>query len=260
MAVNQLVSVVWSGSGRTYTAPDQAVAAVGSLTFIVPRDVVVANVGGAVSVTYTVSRTAEALKQSSAPVLFQIPALTDTTALVLNGLAVRTAQDWPRYGGEYDDNWARREARGGTPPYRYASSAPSIASITADGKVVGLRNGTATITVTDQPGVVSSYTVQVSNVWTLTFSDTAMNCGASANWAIQQGGKPFTHIAIWQFFSHYVYPLPAPYSTRTHWLGDGIGGCGNPGTGAILIAGETGHRTCYPINNLYHACCLKPAN
>ncbi|WP_223569668.1 Ig-like domain-containing protein [Pseudomonas sp. BF-R-26] len=57
---------------------------------------------------------------------------------------------------------------GGRPPYNYSSSAPQVAQVhSSTGTVTGMRNGSATITVTDNSGQSARYVVQVRNTYDL---------------------------------------------------------------------------------------------
>ncbi|WP_350310310.1 Ig-like domain-containing protein [Pseudomonas sp. efr-133-TYG-23] len=66
---------------------------------------------------------------------------------------------WPKLAYEISQT---RTAQGGTPPYTYSSSAPSVATVGAsNGRVVAVRRGTTTITVRDSsnPAQTASYSV-----------------------------------------------------------------------------------------------------
>jgi hypothetical protein len=66
-----------------------------------------------------------------------------------------------------------RSATGGTPPFRYSSSNPSVAWIDANtGTVHATGNGTAIITVHDSAGGTASYTITFYNVQRLEFGYT----------------------------------------------------------------------------------------
>jgi hypothetical protein len=61
-----------------------------------------------------------------------------------------------------------RIPRGGRPPYNYSSSAPQVAQVhSSTGTVTGMRNGLATITVTDNSGQSARYVVQVRDTYDL---------------------------------------------------------------------------------------------
>lgn len=74
---------------------------------------------------------------------------------------------WTTTGEDAPGNTAIRLPTSGVPPYRFSSSRPDIASVTAQGKVKGESNGQATITVLDARNMQASYQVVVSNIWRL---------------------------------------------------------------------------------------------
>ena len=89
------------------------------------------------------------------------------TQLNLNGIAVKFLP-WTSNGQDYLNNTATRTATGGSPPYTYQSSNTAAVSVhLTTGKVIGNRNGTSEITVTDNNGNTASYITVVSNVFTL---------------------------------------------------------------------------------------------
>lgn len=91
----------------------------------------------------------------------------DTSLLVLNGVMIRSAY-CPHFNGvDAIGNTALRQASGGKPSYHYQSSNQQVATVDANGKVTGMGNGTATITITDQSNAQVSYSVAVSNVYSL---------------------------------------------------------------------------------------------
>ncbi len=57
-----------------------------------------------------------------------------------------------------------REASGGVAPYRYASSAPKVATVDERGQVIGLANGVCQITATDSQEKVVRYNLTVKGI------------------------------------------------------------------------------------------------
>ncbi|MHC2147880.1 Ig-like domain-containing protein [Pseudomonas sp. 210_17 TE3656] len=57
-----------------------------------------------------------------------------------------------------------REASGGVAPYRYASSAPKVATVDDSGQVTGLANGVCEITATDRQEKVVRYKLTVKGI------------------------------------------------------------------------------------------------
>ncbi|MFC6300881.1 Ig-like domain-containing protein [Pseudomonas spelaei] len=85
-----------------------------------------------------------------------------------------------------------RPASGGTSPYYYQSSTPSVASVTSQGVVRGLRGGVATITVTDSssPAQTISYTVRSSIVVHQVLHNSSRLIGSeSRTWIASVGGS-----------------------------------------------------------------------
>lgn len=65
-----------------------------------------------------------------------------------------------------------RQARGGSPPFEYSSSKPTVASVDpATGHVISKGNGIAMISVRDTKGNTVSYQVTCENVYDLVVSD-----------------------------------------------------------------------------------------
>ncbi|MHC8395502.1 hypothetical protein ACYZT8_17890 [Pseudomonas sp. LB3P93] len=111
----------------------------------------------------------------------------EQTQMTLNGLSMKIPE-WPKTGRDSLGNTDIRIPTGGVPPYSYASSAPLTASVVG-GKVTGLKNGVATIYVTDKEGVSLSYLVAVTNVYQLKISDQPLNIAQSIEWMNLLGGK-----------------------------------------------------------------------
>lgn len=64
-------------------------------------------------------------------------------------------------------NFGKRQAKGGVLPYTYRSDDPSIASVTEDGTVAGLKTGSTTIYITDKQNNKVSFAVDVKNIYKL---------------------------------------------------------------------------------------------
>ncbi|MDT9673323.1 hypothetical protein F6R97_01395 [Pseudomonas sp. JV414] len=101
----------------------------------------------------------------------------DTSTLILsasNATLTDPLHPWLRIADPIGST-ERRQAWGGTPPYRYASSDSGIASVDEKGLVRSTGNGTATITVTDAASASVSFTVVASNVRKLIISSQKFN-------------------------------------------------------------------------------------
>jgi hypothetical protein len=238
----------------------------GKLQFTVPPDEVTRISGGSLRLRYSVAlespifsdnviRT-ETLVHMASPWLeltvaaAAVPLSIDSTPVALSGAMVRleASVTVPPEG-----TFIVRMATGGTPPYRYAASHGAVEVDEATGRVVSLRNGEATVTVTDAEGAAASYPVKVSNVLhfvDINGLDTWYNAGraAAANgmrlpslaeWdalrASYGGAPPTRQDAGWTShqvdkFNHYVvYPangareprrsfgLGKPHGTAAQW-------------------------------------------
>jgi hypothetical protein len=95
------------------------------------------------------------------------PLSVDRTLMVLDGVMVRSGYCPHLNGVDAIGNTEIRVAIGGYPPYAYKSSNPAVAAVDASGKATGMGNGEANITITDQQAGQVSYTVKVSNIYSL---------------------------------------------------------------------------------------------
>ncbi|WP_409319644.1 Ig-like domain-containing protein, partial [Pseudomonas sp. KCJK9016] len=97
-----------------------------------------------------------------------------------------------------------RQASGGVPPYRYASSNPEVAEVnTTSGRVISKSNGSATITVTDNANQTAHYNVTTSNVERLFGTGHFNTYTVCANTAASMGGR-IPSLAEWRaFISNY---------------------------------------------------------
>ncbi|MDT3309857.1 Ig-like domain-containing protein [Pseudomonas sp. rhizo66] len=124
----------------------------------------------------------------SDPWRFQRLALSiDRTQMKLDGFSVKIPQ-WPKTGEDSLGNTGFRVPTGGVPPYDYASSDPLTVPVTAAGKVTGLKQGVATIYVTDQEGETVSYLVGVTNVFQLRISAEKLRADDAIAWMHTLGG------------------------------------------------------------------------
>ena len=113
----------------------------------------------------------------------------DRTQMKLDGFSVKVPQ-WPKTGEDSLGNTGVRVPTGGVPPYDYASSDPLTAPVTVAGKVTGLKQGVATIYVTDREGETVSYLVAVTNVYRLQISDQAIGFLQAEAWMNSLEGRP----------------------------------------------------------------------
>lgn len=110
------------------------------------------------------------------------------TQMKLNGFSVKT-QQWPKTGEDSVGNTGIRVPTGGVPPYDYASSDPLTAPVTEQGKVTGLKNGVATIYVTDQEGTTLSYLAAITNIFKLQMNAEKLHPDRAIEWMHSLGGQ-----------------------------------------------------------------------
>ena len=138
----------------------------------------------------------------------------DPTEMTLNGPRV-IIDGWPTKGVDLPGNTKTRQASGGKPPYAYSSSQSSIASVTQDGKVTGLSNGAATISITDADQRTVSYPVKVSRVYRLLMNEGPLTHVSQAlTWMAQQGGSPVSNEIMESMFT--LYDMSR--ATKHYWL------------------------------------------
>ncbi|MFJ5254575.1 hypothetical protein ACIP8I_05160 [Pseudomonas sp. NPDC088414] len=90
------------------------------------------------------------------------PIFVDPSTMFLRGVRLINDYGWARK--PETESVRRREATGGVPPYKYTSTVPAIASVTDDGIVTGLREGSTVIWVRDQNGAQAQFHVQCSEI------------------------------------------------------------------------------------------------
>ncbi|NII56163.1 Ig-like domain-containing protein [Luteibacter sp. SG786] len=138
----------------------------------------------------------------------------DPSEMTLNGLRV-IIDGWPTTGVDLPGNTKTRLPSGGKPPYNYKSSQPSIASVTQTGKVTGLSNGTATISITDADQRTVSYPVKVSRVYRLLMNEGPLaHVSQALTWMAQQSGSPVLPEISDSMFA--LYDLSR--ATKHYWL------------------------------------------
>jgi hypothetical protein len=129
------------------------------------------------------------------------------TQMKLDGFSVKVPQ-WPKTGEDSLRNTGVRVPTGGVPPYDFASSEPSTVPVTAQGKVTGLKNGVATIYVTDQEGTSLTYLVAVTNVFKLLVSDELLTFTEAESWMYSvQGMTSYNYGFLGDIARVYTVPL-----------------------------------------------------
>ncbi|QXI18786.1 hypothetical protein [Pseudomonas hamedanensis] len=134
----------------------------------------------------------------------------DTTPMVLDGLHAYLAP--APYTPPFEktqyflslNTHQTRHAQGGSPPYEYVSSDPTVASVTK-GLVVSTGNGTATISVHDTKDAIVSYQVTCENVYELVMGPSPQNYAQAIAWLSNIGASliplqpPFNLILAYGF-------------------------------------------------------------
>ncbi|MCU0093468.1 hypothetical protein N8H72_26095 [Pseudomonas koreensis] len=104
---------------------------------------------------------------TSITVIAAPPLSVNPSQLTLNGVMVRSGHLRAPNIADAPGNTAVLQVTGGVGPYTFQSSAPQIASVNAQGKVEGMGNGFAVITITDQNGATVTVQVTVTNIYDL---------------------------------------------------------------------------------------------
>jgi hypothetical protein len=113
----------------------------------------------------------------------------DQSLMTLNGVKLLQSYGWN--SKEVPGNTMTRVPNGGIPEVTFTSSSPSIAAVDrTTGKVTGLKNGSAVITVTDGSNNQLSYQVIVSNVFRMIISahTDRLSFDQIHAWGLAQGG------------------------------------------------------------------------
>ena len=156
--------------------------------------------------------------------------IIDTSPHVFNQ-AIYTTSNFAPKNRYYD---LERKPTGGTPPYTYRSSKPSVATVDVDeGGVLVKGAGTTTITVRDSAGNTSSYDVTAGMVHDVIFNNgnAHMDAWQANDWAtpyVQSGGfRPESGwgsalIARFEIGSEWLYPTaliwaPPPLPPNGSW-------------------------------------------
>lgn len=114
-----------------------------------------------------------------------------------------------------------RNASGGVPPYRYYSETPHILEVDINsGRVIGVRNGSGRIRVTDSRGTSASYGVTAQNVWYIANYGGRYNWAQANNTAASAGGI-IPSLAQWHALrGAYGNADPGQYAYDWYWTTD----------------------------------------
>lgn len=143
----------------------------------------------------------------------------DPSPMTLDKPTFFNSYGWP-YRPENESS-ETRPATGGATPHSYASGNPNIATVDGSGKVIAIRNGTTTITVTDDKGRSGFYTVRVSGVYQTVINNTLMTADEARAWTLAVNGNVDANVASLQIgylanwardvFDNRIYPDPLSY-------------------------------------------------
>lgn len=223
MRPGDTVVLMFTGTS-SYSTERQTVGAIGRLTFNVPRSVVVSEMGSSVQVTYGVQRSGSWQTSPGLNLRINAALSINTSPMNLNGLSVKVPFWTSKYGVESIGNTQVRTPTGGTAPFTYTSSNPSVAAVTPAGLVKGQGNGAATITVRDTSGSAVSYSVNVSNVFRLLQNFGPVTHDQAMAWMRSQPNtQPCSFEAIQDMCR--VLGIPLPPGNRHFWRCE-QGGCG----------------------------------
>jgi hypothetical protein len=181
--------------------------------------------------------------------------LLDTSPMRLDGLACRLLINAPTTGYEFPGNVEVRKPTTGA-PFRFISSNPAIALVDAEGKVTGVRNGTAQITVTTAHGMSSTYLVTVTNVWDVLIKPEPGTHAQAMAWRSNQHGEAFASQFRALFWRYYAQTNP-PAWPDLFWTCHAAGeeGCGLQQARRV----DTGYSAvCSPLTQTYPAMCVRP--
>lgn len=140
-----------------------------------------------------------------------------------------------------------RTAIGGVPPYTYGSSNATVAYVKpSTGLVFSVGNGSATITVTDQRGSLTSYPVTVSNVLQIFTTNLTALYQTCANQAASRGG----HILTLQEWREFFYAYrPNHTGIPSEWCWTSTPSDLMPGT-TWLFGPDNGQSLARPLDHL----------
>ncbi len=155
---------------------------------------------------------AAAFKSTTYTVLGQLK--IEQAPMILNGLSIKRPS-WPRTGYDSFGNTATRVATGGSGGFTYTSRRPSVASVTPHGVVTGNGWGSTFIDVKDKAGVLVSYAVHVSNVFSLVPAESYTTFPVIQPWMLT-GARLVGFDGIADLQRVYGMRLPV---IRHYWLG-----------------------------------------
>ena len=151
--------------------------------------------------------------------------MIDTSPLILSGHNVvmddQSGKTWERYSDPIGTA-ERRQALGGTPPYRYVPSDPGIVTVDDQSVVRSIGNGKTTVKVLDAEGREATFEVITHNVYKYIVSPQKFSSlTAATSWIRSVGGiiLPKNHDE-WFVFLMSVFPRTPHSKYEKFYAGD----------------------------------------
>ncbi|MDB5979384.1 MAG: hypothetical protein JWQ69_399 [Pseudomonas sp.] len=219
IAAKDSIIVNWAGAA-THTTEPQTVETPGPLDFTVPKSVALASAGGAVAVTYEVTRGNAAPVESQANG-FTVQALAPPVdfgadhAIAVPGYIVAEGRPplSPPAGAVYT-----RVATGGVPPYTSHSSNLACALVDDAGTVTMAGNGVSVMTATDSAGNSAQYRLTTSGALVFVLLDkTPRAMDEYVNFCVQQNVHALSRANFRQIYAAYSSESPA-VGTLLDWM------------------------------------------
>jgi hypothetical protein len=148
------------------------------------------------------------------------PLYIDTSDVTISGYLVRRA-DRPITHPHPNTHYTRG-ASGGTSPYSYSTDTPARLQVDAiSGRVIGIRNGSGRVIVTDSRGSTASYRVTIQNVWYIaSYGAGRHNLATMIATANNAGGRLPSIRDYQSMVEAYGRTDPGGYANDFHWTSD----------------------------------------
>ncbi len=182
MSNADVIRLIWTNANGTvtYIAPQTGTSG-GIVFFPISAQIITQSAGQLIKLSYEVTVGGKTAASDVQELTFIQPFKIAQDTMMLTGLSIKA--NWPKTTGlESVGNSGSRTPTGGVGKLTYSSTKPSVASVNAQGLVVGNGWGNATIEVRDQAGNMVSYPVYVSNVYNLLINDAPMNFNVALGW------------------------------------------------------------------------------
>jgi hypothetical protein len=220
------VTVVWSTSAGGYFEDEQDVGANDQLSpFLIPADELKLKGNQPVEVTvyYIISQDGKP-DHASADLVFKIaePNMLIASLAVnqgvmrIDGGALEVFQQrghafvpagWP-ISAKYQVPSQQRLPQDGLPPFTYESSDTNVATVDKNGQVSVVKNGSATITITDSRQDKASYRVEVAGCFNVYLADGNHTANTALAWCSQHGLRASTTKEQYSLMGKFGNPPP----------------------------------------------------